>query len=625
MFSGQIPRPQGKLGVSLEKSLVRPANCMGRWANFTGPAGTFLRFRLYLPALLFFILPVLMACGRIDVDLVDQAASTIDHADRGVGAASEDKESRGLQAIELTRGSEASPRPTLQPTHTPAETTRPVKNQASANTVISSTIQNNSGELQAPVWLFSDSTADGCSTPIDWMVYTVKAGDTLGEIARRFNVTLEDLMAFNCLDDPDILFVAQLLRVPPASGQTSSTLSSILAPIPGWTRYSDPLYKVAFSYPESWQNVSHGMMTKFEGEDGFVQLSAAGAPYDLDTVTRDHAYHELRPYGIAPIIENIKLADGRDARLILPSEGQLDRLSGQAALVTQYGDTVQLGTYRYKFLVLFADVNHIRQIASTIELPPPPDSIKIDYFEVVTEDLPSGGKKLTFTWDSHGATSGMIVSGTADRFAPWWSVEAFGELTVEISGTIFRNPQMSLIVLNDLSGLEERANLQITWPCEHSYFFQPDSNRCPRKAVLETTGAFQPFEHGFMIWLPRPDLENPLIYAFTEAGEVMIYPDTWAPDEPESNPALNPPDGLYQPERGFGKTWRELEWLQDQLGWAAAAESAYQLKYQGEARESIPGVSYLTIPDGRILKIVDFQWSYYIPGEQPENGVGEIP
>jgi hypothetical protein len=116
-----------------------------------------------------------------------------------------------------------------------------------------------------------------------------------------------------------------------------------------------------------------------------------------------------------------------------------------------------------------------------------------------------------------------------------------------------------------------------------------------------------------MIWLPRPDLENPSIYAFTEDGEVMIYPDTWTDAEQESDPSLNPPDGLFQPVRGFGKVWRELVWLQDELGWATNNESAFQSKFQVEARESIPGVSYSTVPDGSIPKIMDFQWSYYNP------------
>jgi hypothetical protein len=448
---------------------------------------------------------------------------------------------------------------------------------------------------------------------VEWLVYVVESRDTISHIAEWAETTIQALVTANCLDDSDLVFTGQLLYVPRVLHQISTVPAQSSAADPGWNTYTDPPYQVTFEYPDTWQDVSHGMMTRLMGDDGFVQLAALGAPYDLDVVTSNQAYHRLRPYGLSPIIEAIRLNDGRDARLIFPSEGQLDRLQGQAALITQYGEPIELGNYRHNYLVLTADVEHIRRFANTIQLPPPPNYTGIDFFEVDAEELPSGGKRLTFTWDSHGATRGMIVSGTAMRFSSWWPVESFGDLTVDLSGTIYPDPNMTLIVFNDITGKEDRASAGISWPCEHEYFFSPSPRQCPRQAVLEETGAFQPFERGFMIWLPRPDLENPSIYAFNGAGEVFIYPDTWTDVEQESEPTLNPPSGLVQPVRGFGKVWRELVWLQDELGWATAGESAFQLKFQVETRESIPGVSYLTLPDGRLVQIMNFQWSYYNP------------
>jgi LysM repeat protein len=45
-------------------------------------------------------------------------------------------------------------------------------------------------------------------------VYTVKAGDTLGGIAARYDISVKDLMTLNQLDDGDLLRVGQQLRVP---------------------------------------------------------------------------------------------------------------------------------------------------------------------------------------------------------------------------------------------------------------------------------------------------------------------------------------------------------------------------------------------------------------------------
>lgn len=47
-----------------------------------------------------------------------------------------------------------------------------------------------------------------------WVVYTVKSGDTLGEIATRFHTTAVALADVNDLRNPDVIAVGQRLRVP---------------------------------------------------------------------------------------------------------------------------------------------------------------------------------------------------------------------------------------------------------------------------------------------------------------------------------------------------------------------------------------------------------------------------
>jgi hypothetical protein len=114
-----------------------------------------------------------------------------------------------------------------------------------------------------------------------------------------------------------------------------------------------------------------------------------------------------------------------------------------------------------------------------------------------------------------------------------------------------------------------------------------------------------------MIWLPQPDNGYPSIFAFQDTGQVLHYPDTWTTGDPEDDPGLDPPEGLHQPVRGFGKVWREYAGLRDQLGWATMPEYAYQASYQIELRESTPGVSYLTRPEGMILQMVDTRWNVF--------------
>jgi hypothetical protein len=97
---------------------------------------------------------------------------------------------------------------------------------------------------------------------------------------------------------------------------------------------------------------------------------------------------------------------------------------------------------------------------------------------------------------------------------------------------------------------------------------------CPVSKEMPASMASQPFEHGRMIWI-GPDaglseLQSEVLVldqegAGVQQGAWQRYPDTWQEGQPESDPAITPPAGLYQPIRGFGKVWRE------QLGGPQAA------------------------------------------------------
>lgn len=58
-------------------------------------------------------------------------------------------------------------------------------------------------------------TPTPCSVPDDWEPYAVQAGDTLLRIATEAGTTVDNLVANNCLADPNALALGQTILLPP--------------------------------------------------------------------------------------------------------------------------------------------------------------------------------------------------------------------------------------------------------------------------------------------------------------------------------------------------------------------------------------------------------------------------
>jgi hypothetical protein len=91
---------------------------------------------------------------------------------------------------------------------------------------------------------------------------------------------------------------------------------------------------------------------------------------------------------------------------------------------------------------------------------------------------------------------------------------------------------------------------------------------CPAQSAVPVTLAEQPFEQGHMIW----DSSNGQIYVLLAAGTWQAFEDRFEEGvDPAYDPGLPPPP--VQPQRGFGKVWREsLGGPQAAIGWALEGE-----------------------------------------------------
>ncbi len=116
-------------------------------------------------------------------------------------------------------------------------------------------------------------------------------------------------------------------------------------------------------------------------------------------------------------------------------------------------------------------------------------------------------------------------------------------------------------------------------PCTDRWFFTPRPFNCPMSAYTAGPAVSQQFEHGLMIWFGAERVIF-VVYDATTRPRWQQFADTWAPDAPESDPSLAPPDGMFQPVRGFGLVWRSNARVRQRLGWATKPEVSYQSALQ---------------------------------------------
>jgi LysM repeat protein len=95
-------------------------------------------------------------------------------------------------------------------------------------------------------------------------VHVVRAGETLGTISQVYSVTIDDIVAMNSLDNPNILSVGQELIIP-IGGLPTATPPPTAEPLPSGV--PDPIATEALSF----------------GDDTNVQITAVVTPGELST------------------------------------------------------------------------------------------------------------------------------------------------------------------------------------------------------------------------------------------------------------------------------------------------------------------------------------------------------
>lgn len=88
------------------------------------------------------------------------------------------------------------------------------------------------------LWGFGPDAGWRITAPLGAITYTVQPGDTLYSISRRFNTTVDNILKFNAIPNPAMIQIGQRLVIP------ESPPESILYSV----RPGDTLYSIARRY-----------------------------------------------------------------------------------------------------------------------------------------------------------------------------------------------------------------------------------------------------------------------------------------------------------------------------------------------------------------------------------------
>ncbi len=229
--------------------------------------------------------------------------------------------------------------------------------------------------------------------------------------------------------------------------------------------------------------------------------------------------------------------------------------------------------------------------------PIPQQAAIISYTPIIEIYYP--GDSLTLNYEAQGESVSLCL---APAFTALWecrTVPLSGPYTFTLDPTYHTNLNLELRVtagetrriLGDYIGL---------YCSEDDWFFSGPPTTCPADAPIETAAAFEPFEHGWMLWLE----EDNIIYTFYEQPNQTFatYSESALPgsDTPLPSDEYDPPEGLFVPVSGFGLLWREYSWVRQSLGWALAPEEGFTTTIQHEYQENA-NYLYLLAPDDQLI------------------------
>jgi hypothetical protein len=121
----------------------------------------------------------------------------------------------------------------------------------------------------------------------------------------------------------------------------------------------------------------------------------------------------------------------------------------------------------------------------------------------------------------------------------------------------------------------------------------------PPVTYVAVRASYFPCEQGAMFWLEDVDQVYVLVNGTTPLeGTFKAFRNTWREGMPETDPSIQPPAGLTQPDKSFGQAWRTYPGVRDSLGWGTGTAHDYTaLVVRQGANITVSG------PDNRVYEL----------------------
>jgi LysM repeat protein len=437
-----------------------------------------------------------------------------------------------------------------------------VSTQASAlatatEAVTTTTIVAPTTTTPAATAVATQPTTATCTIRSEWPTYVVQPGDTVFKISQLVGSTVDELATANCLTDARRIDVGQVLHVPVTIVPTATAVADDTTVYALSACYDSPFFPdLGVTIGERWRTLDYAAPPLYASE-------TAATPFEQMGQAEVFCL-EKGPICFTRTVNGRSLAFRRwqissESRSLI---GWLDEYDAQA------------------------EVQQIRSAPKIIRFDVSPATI-------------NSGDTVTLQWEVEGASEVYLHA--------YHHLHRFGSTPLNdgnplpASGTFTDIPPLPLNQIQYSIGFTSDPDEMVTVPikCRHTFFVETDIPACPLAPMVPKQAVYQPFERGFMVWQPGK------IWVFsndTPSNNELV--DTWN-GEPITFDE-EPPDGLFLPQRGFGKVWVEKDWIQHDLGWATAVEQSYSMEFQ-ETQTGFGVFRYfVSLPDGRYLHVTLF-------------------